>query len=246
MSLPRLLSRPFFVAALVWLVILAFIYVIADYWVMPAVTGQFTPTSAVPALVGLKAEQAESQLDKLKLEYMLDSTGDYSQNIPAGHILSQFPASGTVVKQGRRVWVKVSKGFKAVDVPQLRGLSVRQGEITLQQAGLKVGKTDEVLHANIPAGAIIGTVPPAGAKVETGRVVRIQVSMGTKSAPSLMPSFKGLSLSKAKEKLADLGLSLGKTTSRKEGQSLPNTVLEQDPPAGSPLKGQKVDLILSK
>ncbi len=246
MSLPRLLSRPFFVAALVWLAILAVIYVIADYWVMPAVTGQYTPTSAVPALIGLKAEEAESQLDKLKIEYMLDSTGDYSQDIPAGHILSQFPAAGTVVKQGRRVWVKVSKGFKAVDVPQLRGLSMRQGEITLQQAGLKVGRIDEVLHANIPSGAIIGTVPPAGAKVETGRLVRIQISMGGRAVPTTLPSLKGLSLSQAKEKLADLGLSLGKTTSRKEARSLPNTVLEQDPPAGSPLKGQKVDLILSK
>jgi eukaryotic-like serine/threonine-protein kinase len=246
MSFTRLFSRPFFVASLLWLILLTVAYVAVDYWVMPTFAGQFKHKATVPAVIGLKTDSAEAMLDRLKLEFMLDSTSDYSVKIPAGHILSQFPAAGTVVKEGRRVWVKVSKGFKAVDIPQLRGLSVRQAEITLQQAGLKVGRVAEVLHAAIPAGAIIGTVPPAGAKVEMGRKVDIQVSSGVRAAVTVMPALRGRSLNQAKEQLRDLGLTLGKVSSRKESRSLPNTVLEQNPAAGKPLNGQAVDLILSK
>jgi eukaryotic-like serine/threonine-protein kinase len=246
MSLSRFLARPFFVASLAWVVILAALYVVADYWIMPTLAGQFKKTSPVPGLVGLTPEAAQKALDEAALQFMLDSTGDYSQNIPAGHILSQFPPAGTVVKQGRRVWVKVSKGYKAVEVPPLRGLSVRQAEITLQQAGLTMGKVVEILHANIPAGAVIGTVPAAGAKVETGRKVAVHVSAGTQTVPTTMPALRGMSLSQAKEKLESLGLNLGKVVEKSESRSLPKTVLDQSPAAGSPLKGQAVDLTISK
>lgn len=246
MSLSRFLARPFFVASFAWLLVLAAIYVLADFWLMPALAGQFKKTSPVPGLVGLTPEAAQKALDTAALQYMLDSTGDYSQNIPAGHILSQFPPAGTVVKQGRRVWVKVSKGFKAVEVPALRGLSVRQAEISLQQAGLTMGKVVEVLHAQIPAGAVIGTVPASGAKVETGRKVAVHVSAGIRATPSTMPALRGMSLTQAKEKIESLGLKLGRVVEKSESRSLPKTVLDQSPAAGSPLKGQAVDLTISK
>jgi eukaryotic-like serine/threonine-protein kinase len=246
MSLSRFFSRPFFVAGIAWIVILGLGFFLVDDWVMPAIAGQFKKTSPVPELVGLQPEKAQTQLASLGLHYMLDSTGDYSENIPAGHILTQFPPAGTVVKQGRRVWVKVSKGFKAVEVPALRGLSVRQAEISLQQAGLKMGRVAEIAHAAIPAGAVIGTQPPAGAKVENGREIAVNVSRGGQGIPSSMPSLKGLSLSQAQGKIQALGLKVGKVTARADSRSLPKTVLDQSVSAGTQLKGQTVDLTVSK
>ncbi len=177
---------------------------------------------------------------------MLDSSGDFSTSIPAGMILSQFPPAGTVVKQGRRVWVKVSKGFKAVVVPALRGLSVRQAEITLQQAGLQMGRVVQVRHSSIPAGAVIGTVPAAKTKVENGREITVHVSQGARATTTSMPSLLGLSLSQAEGKIGSLGLKLGKVTQRSDPRSLPKTVLDQGLAPGSPLKGQTVDLTVSK
>jgi len=246
MSLPRLLSRPFFAASLLWLVLLSVTYVLADYWIMPTIAGQFKATAPVPELIGLRTDSARIALEKAGIEFMLDSTGDYSQNIPAGHILSQFPDAGTVVKQGRRVWVKVSKGFKSVEIPPLRGLSMRQAEITLQQAGLTVGREVQVTNSGIPAGAVIGTRPAAGTQVETGHTVDVQVAAGYTSHPTTMPTLRGLSLPQAKQKLEELQLKPGKLSYRKESRSLPNTVLDQGVPAGTPLQGQKVDLLLSK
>ena len=154
------------------------------------------------------------------------------------------------MKKGRRVWVKISKGFKSVEVPALRGLSLRQAEITLQQAGLEMGRVRRVRHGTVPSGAVIGTSPPAHTTLEKGREVNIDLSDGGDAAPaSGMPRLLGLSLAQAKAQVKKLNLSLGKITYKKDKKSLPGTVLAQTPSAGSGLaglKGQAVDLVLSK
>jgi beta-lactam-binding protein with PASTA domain len=51
------------------------------------------------------------------LRFAVDSAGDYSRTVPAGRVLSQTPDSGAVVKQGRRVWVKLSLGREPIIHP---------------------------------------------------------------------------------------------------------------------------------
>jgi beta-lactam-binding protein with PASTA domain len=244
--LARFFSKPFFLAVLLWGIAGAILYLLLNMLVMPYMAGKFKSTVKVPALVRLPPEQAKSILDKDGLIYMLDSTGDYSTDVAAGRILTQYPEPGTEVKQGRRIWVKISKGLKSVELPALRGLSMRQAEITLQQLGLKVGRVREVRNTSIPAGAVIGTNPAKGANLEKGREVNIDVSQGAESAPAGMPSLEGQTLSRAKERIRDLGLKLGKVAYKKDRKNLPGTVLSQSPPAGSDYKGRAVDLVVSK
>jgi serine/threonine-protein kinase len=246
--LARFFSRPFFLAALLWLFLGAAFYLLADLLLMPYVAGKFKGTVEVPALVSLAPEEARGILDKSGLHYMLDSTGDYSNEVAAGRILSQYPLHGTEVKKGRRVWVKISKGFKSVEVPSLRGLSLRQAEISLQQAGLSLGRVRRVRHGTVPSGAVIGTSPPAHTTLEKGREVHIDLSDGGEATSSGagMPRLLGLSLAQAKAQVKKLNLSVGKITYKKDKTSLPGTVLTQIPAAGANLKGQAVDLVLSK
>jgi serine/threonine-protein kinase len=244
--LARFFSRPFFLALLLWFIAGAILYFLIDLAVMPYVAGKFKGTVKVPALVSLPPDQAKGILDKNELIYMLDSTGDYSTDVAAGRILTQYPETGTEVKKGRRIWVKISKGLKSVELPSLRGLSLRQAEITLQQLGLKVGRVREVRNSMIPAGAVIGTSPGAKATLEKGREVNIELSEGKDAAPAGMPSLVGMSLGQAKVRLKSLELSLGKVTHKKDARSLPNTVLSQTPEAGADYKGRSVDLVISK
>jgi serine/threonine-protein kinase len=244
--LARFLSKPFFLAVLLWGIAGAILYLVVNLLVMPYMAGKFKATVKVPVLVRLPPDQAKSILEKNGLIYMLDSTGDYSTDVAAGKILTQYPEAGTEVKQGRRIWVKISKGLKSVELPALRGLSLRQAEITLQQLGLKVGRVKEVRNTAIPAGAVIGTYPAKGATLEKGREVNIELSQGTEAAPVGMPSLQGQSLSRAKERIKDLGLKLGKVAYKRDPKSLPGTVLSQSPAAGADYKGRPVDLVVSK
>jgi beta-lactam-binding protein with PASTA domain len=244
--LARIFAKPFFLAFLLWVFIAAGLYFVTDLLFMPYLAGKFKGTVKVPLLVSLPPEQAMDMLGKNGLIYMLDSTGDYSNDVAAGKILTQYPIDGTVVKKGRRVWVKISKGFKSVELPSLRGLSLRQAEITLQQLGLRMGRVSRVRHGSIPAGAVIGTVPPARTTLEKDRPVNVEVSDGQDASEASMPSLVGVSLSQAKLQLKKLNLPLGKVTFKKDPRSLPNSVVTQTPSAGTPLSGQTVDLVVSK
>lgn len=246
MALARFLSKPFFVALLLWIFIGSALYLLTDNLFMPYLAGKFKGTVKVPVLVNLPPEKAKDILGKDGLIYMLDSTGDYSTDVAAGKILTQYPVEGTVVKQGRRIWVKISKGFKSVELPALRGLSLRQAEITLQQLGLRLGKVTSVKHASIPAGAVIGTMPPAHTTLEKDRAVNVEMSEGKEASVESMPSLIGISLGQAKIQIKKLNLPLGKITYKKDMRSLPNTVTSQTPAAGSGLQGQTVDLTVSK
>lgn len=246
MVLARFFSKPFFLALILWTIISAGLYLVADLLLMPYVAGKFKGTVKVPALVSLPPDQAKGILVRDGLLYMLDSTGDYSNDVAAGKILSQYPIGGTEVKKGRRVWVKISKGFKSVQVPVLRGLSLRQAEISLQQAGLQMGRVRRVRHGAVPSGAVIGTSPPAHTTTEKGRNVDIDLSEGTDAVSAGMPSLLGMSLGQAKSQVKKLNLALGKIGYKKDMKSLPNTVLSQTPAAGTSLRGQTVDLVLSK
>jgi eukaryotic-like serine/threonine-protein kinase len=242
----RFFSKPFFIALLLWGILGAGLYLLTDLLFMPYLAGKFKGTVKVPILVSLPPDQAKDILIRNELIYMLDSTGDYSTDVAAGKILSQYPLEGTEVKKGRRVWVKISKGFKSVELPVLRGLSLRQAEITLQQLGLKMGRVRSVRHGNIPSGAVIGTAPPAHTTLEKGRAVDIDLSEGKDAVSESMPSLLGLSLSQAKQQVKKLDLDLGSVVYKKDKKSLPGTVLSQSPAAGGTLRDQKVELVISK
>ncbi len=244
--LARFFSKPFFVALLLWFLIGIVFYFLANLLIMPYVAGKFIGKVKVPALGGLPPEKARDLLRQGGLLYMLDSTGDYSVDVPAGRVLSQYPEKGTEVKQGRRIWVRISKGFKSVELPALRGLSLRQAEITLEQLGLRLGRVREVQNPALPAGAVIGTTPRAGSTLEKNRAVEIELSLGKDQAPSNMPTLTGLSLSEAKAQIEHLGLKVGKIISKKDAKSLPGTVLTQSPASGQPYLGRSVDLTVSK
>jgi serine/threonine-protein kinase len=172
----RLSTRPLVPAALVFGVLLVAGFQGFDRFLMPLAAGKFRSTSEVPRLAGLKPENAEQELRTRGLSLMLDSVSDFSADVPAGHIQFQFPEAGTEVKRGRRVWVRISKGLRSVEMPPLRGMSLRQAEISLQQLGLKLGRVRPVRGSPVPPGAVIGSRPKAGALLEKGRVVDLDIS----------------------------------------------------------------------
>ena len=242
----RLFTRPLVPALLACGVLALAAFMAADRLLLPWAAGKFKRKAEVPVVVGLEPERAEAELRGRGLILMLDSLSDYSAEVPAGRVHFQFPDAGTEVKRGRRVWVRVSKGLRSVEMPRLRGMSLRQAEISLQQAGLALGRVRYVRGASLPPGAVIGTRPGPGTLLEKGREVDVDLSSDGSEKSQRMPTLTGLSLTQAKRRIAALGLTLGKVQSKPHGKSLPHTVLSQKPEPGAELKGQKVDLVVSK
>jgi eukaryotic-like serine/threonine-protein kinase len=115
----------------------------------------------VPNLVGQTVDEAQGRITEAGLK--LETREQYDGSVPAGHVVSQEPASGTMPKGGT-VKVVVSKGPEMISVPNVKGKSVKSAIEELEEAGFKVevlGGRGKVLQQS-PAP---GTQHPKGGRV---------------------------------------------------------------------------------
>ncbi len=214
---------------------------------MPMVSGQNKVKIIVPDVTGMTEEEAITTLSEYSLRHSWNSEGQYSATIPKGAVMLQMPVSGKEVKAGRTVRLKVSKGLREVIIPNFRGKSRRQVEISLHQLGLKVGKTIRSAHSLIPRGVIIRTIPEAQSLMTIGSTIDLVVSSSRKSGTRMLPNVIGLSYHRAAVILDSLDFIVGDKTTRIDTTSLPLTVLEQHPQSGEYLKPQStIQLIVAE
>src|ERR1700691_4814811 len=94
----------------------------------------------VPALKGMTVAEARSQTSGLGLNLEVDNRY-YSADVAAGHILSQSPAPGAVVRHEWRVRVAESLAPQKVEVPSGVGPPERSAALNLRRVGLEAGMT---------------------------------------------------------------------------------------------------------
>jgi eukaryotic-like serine/threonine-protein kinase len=201
----------------------------------------------VPALKGMTVADARSQAAGLGLSLDVDNRY-YSSDVAAGHILTQSPAPGTVVRREWHVRVSESLGPQQVDVPDTLGEDEREAALTLRRAGLTVGTTSHLPDARAAEDTVLAQDPPAHARGIEGPSVSLLVAAPPDTAADgfLMPDLKGMTLEAAQAQLAHVGLKMdppsfvdmyippvGANGSAPKPPVAPNTVLLQQPSAGS-------------
>lgn len=120
----------------------------------------------VPSVTGRSLATATSSIEGADLE-VARADDAYSTSVPKGSVVSQSPASGSLVPGGT-VTLTVSRGPEMVAVPDVEGLTRAGATKKLEDAGFTVavqtflgGPIDEV-RASRPGG---GTSAPKGSKV---------------------------------------------------------------------------------
>lgn len=245
---PKFLHRrPMLFAIVFWMFAALAIAIIINWVVMPVMAGRLTRTLIVPSVVDLPATEAEDVLKRAGLNAKWAKESRYSNDIAANNVLIQMPVAGRTVKENRTVFLTLSKGRQEVSIPELRGVSLRQAEISLQRLELKLGSKIEGAHADIPKGVVIRTEPGAGKKVRIGSRIDIVVSSGKSSGKTLMPNLRDMSLSRAIAAIDSLGFKLGDVITIQSEDKLPNTVLELDPKPGEYLEsGATINLTVAE
>ena len=143
------LIKPSIIAALIVLIL----YFLFDDVLMPWYV-QKGKTTKVPDVVGLRLEEAkqkirEAGLDPKEAEYKND------KRYKVGTVTMQNPIAESVVKLDRGVYLTISGGEELVDVPNLRGKSVREAVFTLEKYNLKLGTISYEPSEEIFANTII-------------------------------------------------------------------------------------------
>ena len=239
--------RPMLYAVVFWALVLFVVAIAVNWLAMPVIAGRFANTMTVPNVVNLPAEEAEKVLKKAGLNFKWSKEGRYSFEIVANNVMIQIPEAGRTVKENRTVFLTVSKGRQEVIIPDLRGTSQRQAEISLQRLELVLGAKIEGAHAEIPKGVVIRTEPEAGKKVRIGSRVDLVISSGNSQGKVLLPNLREMSLDKAMETIQSLGFKIGEIIAVPHDNKLPNTVLELNPKQGEYLEiGTAIDITVAE
>lgn len=200
----------------------------------------------VPALKAMTVAEARSQTAGLGLNLTVDNRY-YSSEIAAGHILTQSPPPGSVVRREWNVRVSESLGPQTVDVPNTVGSDERMAALTLRRVGLGVGATARIPWPGAPQGTVLAQDPPAKAQGIERPTVNLLVADADNQAADgyLMPDLSGMIAASALADLARVGLQaappkvadvpippVGAPGTILKPPARPGTVVSQFPPAG--------------
>jgi beta-lactam-binding protein with PASTA domain len=161
----------------------------------------------VPALKGMTVAEARSQTSGLGLDLDVDNRY-YSADVAPGHILSQSPPAGTVVRREWRVRVAESLGPQKVEVPDTVGTQQREAALRLRRVGLEVGTVAQLPWAKAPEGTVIAQDPPAHAQGIERPAVNLLVAAPADDAPDgfVMPDLVGMPVVSAQAALTKAGI----------------------------------------
>lgn len=110
---------------------------------------------------------------------------EQSDTVPAGVVIRQEPAAGTLVLPKTPITVYVSSGATEVVVPNLVGTQEANAVAMIEQAGLTVGSITVTGSPTVAEGVVITSDPVAGSKLPQGSIVNLILSNGKVTVPDV-------------------------------------------------------------
>jgi len=198
---------------------------------------------SIPSIVGLSETEARNSLNPIGIKLLVISKS-YSEDVPAGMVITSNPGGGGHLSKGGTVGVVISKGPERINVPTLAGMTPDAAATALTSAGLKVGSTTQSYSSTITNGMVIDGDPIAGTAVKRNSLVNILVSKGVQTLQ--LNSYVGQSGDQASNELTSAGFKVKSTFGYSE--SIPaGSVISQTPAGGAPIPvGSTVAIIVSQ
>jgi beta-lactam-binding protein with PASTA domain/tRNA A-37 threonylcarbamoyl transferase component Bud32 len=195
---------------------------------------------AVPLLEGQRESLAVNQLIERKLPYEVERHTTTAE--PVGFVYDQTPEpGGRIDRETQHVTIYVSLGTPTSLVPNVVGKSRDDAVAALTSRRLEPRVVE--INSEKPVNTVTGQEPKAGAKIDQGSTVRINVSKGPK--PIAVPSVEGQPFESANGTLQGAGFSVARQDV--DSDQPRGIVVDQDPEANSlASRGATVTLSVSK
>jgi serine/threonine-protein kinase len=221
--------------------------IIALLLLLSLIFGGYTAFNAdrvtVPSLAGMSQKEAAAVVAEIGLSAEIGEE-IFSEDIPAGRVISSSPAGGGKIAKAGVVKLIISKGKERILIPNLIGQTPDIATQQLADLGLRVGEIFEVFSAQAEKGFIAKIEPLVGAEVKPNSLVNIFVSKGNEQVS--LASYVGLGGEQALSELTESGFDV-KPTYKFSDTVLTGLVISQTP-ASAPLvdKGSEITLDISK
>ncbi len=215
------LSLAFFVAVFVW-----FVRSVKDF-VAPSAADVL-----IPAFTGQTLEDANAECERLGVVCSVLER-DASDRFPRDVVISQQPAPGTRVREGRAISFVVSTGVQIFPMPDLRFESLRNAQLELGRLKLNLSTTSVVANDDVPANYVLTQDPVPLTSVREGSAVKLALSKGPPTSV-VLPSFVNLPIDEARDRATRARVRLGQIVWTPFGPNAPprGTVMRQAPVAG--------------
>jgi serine/threonine-protein kinase len=139
---------------------------------------------SVPYVIGFSVANAETSLAKFRVAVQQQTSGAQAP----GHVLSQDPISGTLLKPGSSVTITVADAPpvktttthttttpSSIPVPLVVGYTGAAAKRALIAAGFKVTESQQSTPVASQAGLVVSQAPNSGRKVAPGTVIAIAI-----------------------------------------------------------------------
>lgn len=117
-----------------------------------------------------------------------EASWEYSDTAPRESLISQSLAPGLSVKKGELIELIYSKGPKEAKVPELQGLDVEAAKKMIFEAGLNLGKIEEVDDEKTGENVVVSSTLKAGEVVPANTEIGLTVSSGLYTVPNWIGS----------------------------------------------------------
>ena len=201
-------------------------------------------TVSVPDVTGQPQAGAEQALLDVGLTVGTVTEID-DDAVPAGDVIDQDPAAGSVVDEGSSVNLLVSSGPGAISVPDVVGETQAQAQSILDATGFVFAiNTEQAFSNSVASGLVISQDPSAGTLIPvTEPAINLLVSLG---ASVTVPDVVNTTQVDAQSALTSVGLNVGNVSEQADDTVPAGNVISQDPVAGSEVAaGTLVDLVVS-
>lgn len=185
----------------------------------------------VPDVVGRSLEEAGRRISRAEL--VLKVRGHrFDDQVPPDAIITQSPPDGSRLKSRGTVKVLVSLGPRRIQVPDLRGKTLRAGRYQLLQRGLTPGFTATISSDSTKKDLVLSQFPLPGEQQTQSPTVNMLISAGRTREAYLMPDLVGKRLAEVSRTLALWDIEVGEVHYQSLPGLAPGTVLEHSPAAG--------------
>ncbi len=185
----------------------------------------------VPNLASRTASDANHLLTERGLTMRVDDTKRPDSRVPAGRIVQQDPAAGSIARRQRSVRVWLSSGPRVTVVPRLVGETVRTAEMRLDERELALGT---ISHVEVASRGDLVVVAQEPAADRPGDRVSLLVDRGP-GARYVMPDLVGLDGDRVADTLRLAGFRVAIADSQPRPGVPPGLVLRQTPQDGVPV-----------
>ena len=191
-------------------------------------------------------EKATYQLQLLGLATEL-VVAPYSESYLPGTVIKMFPRAFTKIKEGRAINLTVAGIDEYIDIPDVENLTLRNAKLIIRKLGLGIDTIIYEFDNTIKDGLVTFQLPRKEKKVKSSTNITLGVSRGAPPDYYIIPDVVNLSINRAREKILNTGLRVGRINYEYQPDLLPNTVIEQNMTAGMRISfPASINLLVSK